>query len=118
MLNSQESQDNLYSSFPTYTQSSLGNEDPSFLVPRNELFAEAGLLGISAAKNIPQLTQMWMNERNSPELLPYERALVEPLIEAIEDQVRRKKDKNKKRESLMNDRLNLLWNKSKINLLV
>jgi hypothetical protein len=86
MLNSQDSGSNLYSSLPTLSNES-DREDPSFLAPRRELYEAAGVLGISASKNIPQLTQVWMNERNAPELLPYERALVEPLITAIEKQV-------------------------------
>lgn len=84
-----DSQDDFSSSMPTFLDSSLSHDDPSFLEPRMEIFAEAGLLGATAAKNIPDLLEVWMNERNAPELLPYERALVEPLIESIEDQVKK-----------------------------
>ncbi|KAI9480388.1 MAG: hypothetical protein EXX96DRAFT_482391 [Benjaminiella poitrasii] len=35
---------------------------------------------------IAEMTQAWIDERNAPEILPYEHALVEPLIEAIEAQ--------------------------------
>lgn len=90
MLNGEESESNLYSSsFRSYSNNPHDStqEDPSFLAPRRALYEEAGILGVSAAKNIPQLTEVWMNERNAPELLPYERSLVEPLITAIEKQV-------------------------------
>lgn len=90
MLNSHQSQDNLPSSLPNLTESSLSHEDRSFMAPGMDMFAEAGMLGISAAHVIPQLTEVWMNERNSPELLAYERVLVEPLIEAVETQVRKR----------------------------
>lgn len=36
---------------------------------------------------IANLTQAWLNERHAPELLPYKRAWVEELIDAIERQV-------------------------------
>lgn len=42
---------------------------------------------IDHADTVANLTQAWINERNSPELLPYKRYLVEPLLKAIEDQV-------------------------------
>ncbi|SAM07532.1 hypothetical protein [Absidia glauca] len=32
------------------------------------------------------LTRLWMNERNAPELLPYQKQLIDNLIEMIEDQ--------------------------------
>lgn len=90
MLNGEDPESNLYSSsFHSYSNNPYDDstqEDPSFLAPRRALYEEAGILGISAAKNIPQLTEVWMNERNAPELLPYERSLVEPLIAAIEKQ--------------------------------
>ncbi|ORX46805.1 GINS complex, Sld5 component [Hesseltinella vesiculosa] len=36
--------------------------------------------------NVLELTKVWMNERNAPELLPYRKQLVDFLIERIEDQ--------------------------------
>lgn len=42
---------------------------------------------IDHADTVANLTQAWINERNAPELLPYKRYLVEPLLKAIEDQV-------------------------------
>ncbi|CAO3592006.1 unnamed protein product [Absidia cylindrospora] len=36
--------------------------------------------------SIESLTRSWMNERNAPELLPYEKHLVDTLIEMVEDQ--------------------------------
>jgi hypothetical protein len=97
MLNTQRSDDDLFSSsyINPLTSSSFDHadskEEPSFLNSQQQpraLQQDAGILGISASKNIPQLTQVWMNERFAPELLPYKRSLVEPLIEAIENQVR------------------------------
>ncbi|CDS08152.1 hypothetical protein LRAMOSA02100 [Lichtheimia ramosa] len=41
---------------------------------------------IDHADTVANLTQAWINERNAPELLPYKRYLVEPLLKAIEDQ--------------------------------
>lgn len=36
-----------------------------------------------------------MNERNAPELLPYQKHLIDNLIEMIEDQASKKKKKEK-----------------------
>lgn len=93
MLDNDGSQDDMLSSFSSFTQrqttESLSGAEPSFLAPRNLLHEQAGQLSLSFSASIAQLTQLWMNERNAPELLSYERYLVEPLIEAIEVQVRK-----------------------------
>ncbi|GAA5813143.1 hypothetical protein MFLAVUS_006613 [Mucor flavus] len=90
MLDNDGSQDNTFSSFSSFTQKQTtensSNAEPSFLAPRNLLHEQAGQLSLSFSASIAQLTQLWMNERNAPELLFYERYLVEPLIEAIEVQ--------------------------------
>lgn len=95
MLNSDESQDNTFSSFSSFTQQTTNiasGGEPSFLAPRNLIHEEVGQLSLTFSKSIEQLTQVWMNERNAPELLFYERHLVEPLIEAVETQVRKIKN--------------------------
>jgi hypothetical protein len=79
-----------FSSLPSYGQYD-GNEEPSFLNSQLPLFEDAGILNKSAGETIAELTKVWMDERNAPELLPYEHSLVEPLILAIESQVKKKK---------------------------
>ena len=53
------------------------------------------ILASVSAPPIPQrtldlqaLTRAWVNERTSPELLPYPSALIERVTERIQDQVR------------------------------
>lgn len=93
MSYTQRSDDDLFSSsIPNLRSSTLVNdddedhEDSSFSASQ-AIYEGAGVLGVNNAQNISQLTVAWINERNAPELLPYERTLVEPLIEAIENQV-------------------------------
>ncbi|KAI8078268.1 uncharacterized protein B0P05DRAFT_470691 [Gilbertella persicaria] len=50
------------------------------------LFEDAGILEKSTGEAAEELTTAWLNERNAPEVLPYERTLVEFLIETIERQ--------------------------------
>ncbi|KAI8380377.1 hypothetical protein BD560DRAFT_347560 [Blakeslea trispora] len=74
----------IFSSIPTYSQ----HEDPSFLESQSDmLFEGAGVLERSTGEAAAQLTTAWSNERNAPEILPYERGLVEFLLETVEQQV-------------------------------
>lgn len=81
--------DATFSSLPSYAQYG-NNEEPSFLNSQLPLFEDAGILNTSAGETIAELTKVWMDERQAPELLPYEHSLVEPLILSIESQVNKK----------------------------
>jgi GINS complex subunit 4 len=39
-----------------------------------------------ATDDVAEMTQIWINERNSPEILPYRKRIVDDLIELIEHQ--------------------------------
>ncbi|KAI7892872.1 uncharacterized protein EV154DRAFT_503244 [Mucor mucedo] len=86
MSNNVNSEDTLNSSNPSISNKSRSSIDHGFKTPSMGLYGEAGKVVQAAAESIPQLMLVWMNERNAPELLPYERTLVEPLIDAIEKQ--------------------------------
>ncbi|KAI8578840.1 hypothetical protein K450DRAFT_244783 [Umbelopsis ramanniana AG] len=52
----------------------------------SEALYETGLDDEFATDDVAEMTQIWINERNSPEILPYRRRLVEDLTELIEHQ--------------------------------
>ncbi|KAG2179375.1 hypothetical protein INT44_006221 [Umbelopsis vinacea] len=52
----------------------------------SDAFYETGLDDEFATDDVAEMTQIWINERNSPEILPYRRRLVEDLTELIEHQ--------------------------------
>ncbi|KAI7904921.1 uncharacterized protein BX663DRAFT_501044 [Cokeromyces recurvatus] len=85
-MESQDTSQNevMFSSIPSFSQTSL--DGPSFLNSQTNFFENAGILSRSAGEMIAEMTQVWIDERNAPEILPYEHSLVEPLIEAIESQ--------------------------------
>jgi GINS complex subunit 4 len=56
---------------------------------------ETGLDDEFVTDDVAEMTQIWINERNSPEVLPYRRRLVEDLTELIEHQVSKRKKKNR-----------------------
>jgi hypothetical protein len=58
-----------------------------------DFLAQAGVVG--GLDKVGLLTQAWINERNSPDMLAYRRSLVEPLIETLENQVRVKQRERK-----------------------
>ena len=92
---SEEPESFIYSSLPSFARDAINEEDSSFLETQapSELFDESGfgsgdgIIGRAMGGTIDSLTKIWMDERNAPEILPYEHSLVEPLILAIETQV-------------------------------
>ncbi|KAI9312896.1 hypothetical protein BX666DRAFT_782096 [Dichotomocladium elegans] len=63
--------------------------DASFEISQDGAFLsvnDISSIRIDHADTIADLTQAWINERCAPELLPYRRYLVEPLIKSVEDQ--------------------------------
>lgn len=79
------------SSIPSFSQHRLNTEDqdgPSFLNRSGGgFYPDASSFSRSAKESVEELCRVWMNERNAPELLPYEHSLVEPLIASIISQV-------------------------------
>ena len=57
---------------------------------------ETGLDDEFVTDDVAEMTQIWINERNSPEVLPYRRRLVEDLTELIEHQVSERKKTSKR----------------------
>lgn len=47
---------------------------------------EAGFDDEYGTDDVAEMTETWVNERNSPEILPYRKRLVEDLMELIEHQ--------------------------------
>ncbi|KAI8989432.1 hypothetical protein BDB01DRAFT_541151 [Pilobolus umbonatus] len=89
MSYSQEDQGPVYSSIaPDHSHSDLLDDHFSTFVEQ----ANPNLRGYvptfipSDEEKISELTKLWIDERGSPELLPYQQSLVEPLIDAIESQ--------------------------------
>ncbi|KAI9247524.1 hypothetical protein BY458DRAFT_560350 [Sporodiniella umbellata] len=77
------SQEPTFSSFSRELNSSeLGGS--SFLYTQENLFHHAGSL--SYGEQVKELTKVWMDERNAPEVLHYRRDLVESLLDAVEKQ--------------------------------
>ncbi|RCH89541.1 GINS complex subunit, partial [Rhizopus stolonifer] len=83
MSNFRHSQEPTFSSFSRELDSSQLQES-SFLHTQENIFNLAGSL--SYGEQVSELTRIWMNERNSPEVLKYRRDLVESLLDAIETQ--------------------------------
>ena len=80
MLGDDPSSLSLSSSFNEFNSSSLQDTQ----VFENVSFAD-GLL--ESGETIKELTNAWMNERNSPELLTYKGYLVNELVEQLDYQV-------------------------------
>lgn len=59
-------------------------EDSSFPQTQDDIFNLAGAL--SPGEQVKELIVVWMNERNSPEMLPYRNDLVDSLTKAVEHQ--------------------------------
>ncbi|KAG1062486.1 hypothetical protein G6F42_027410 [Rhizopus arrhizus] len=83
------------SSLPSFVRDAINNEDDSsFADTQAPSDFDASLFGVGndgiisrpMGGTIDSLTKIWMDERNAPEILPYEHSLVEPLILAIEAQ--------------------------------
>ncbi|CEG79258.1 hypothetical protein RMATCC62417_13744 [Rhizopus microsporus] len=62
-------------------------EDSSFPQTQDDIFNLAGAL--SPGEQVKELIVVWMNERNSPEMLPYRNDLVDSLTKAVEHQASR-----------------------------
>ncbi|CEG81224.1 hypothetical protein RMATCC62417_15449 [Rhizopus microsporus] len=62
-------------------------EDSSFPQTQDDIFNLAGAL--SPGEQVKELIIVWMNERNSPEMLPYRNDLVDSLTKAVEHQASR-----------------------------
>ncbi|KAI8982022.1 hypothetical protein BDF20DRAFT_446923 [Mycotypha africana] len=75
------------SSSYTYIQegSSTFRDQPDFF-QRNNLYDHAGALSSTVGEALADLTQAWMNERNAPEILPFERDLVALLLDQVQAQ--------------------------------
>lgn len=95
---SQEPESFMDSSLPSFVRDAINyNEDedsnfadtqaPSNVDASTFGFGNDGIISRAMGGTIDSLTKIWMDERNAPELLPYEHSLVEPLILAIEAQV-------------------------------
>lgn len=63
---------------------------------------ETGLEDEFVTDDVAEMTQIWINERNSPEVLPYRRRLVEDLTELVEHQVSKRKNINALKARLFN----------------
>ncbi|CEP11065.1 hypothetical protein [Parasitella parasitica] len=88
---SEEPESFLYSSLPSFARDALDEQDDSSFTETQTPFDDSffggdGIIGRAMGDTIDSLTKIWMDERNAPEMLPYEHALVEPLILAIETQ--------------------------------
>lgn len=93
---SQEPESFLDSSLPSFVRDAINHaDDSSFTDTQTPFDLDASSYGIGndgiisrpMGGTIDSLTKIWMDERNAPEILPYEHSLVEPLILAIEAQV-------------------------------
>lgn len=73
--------------FSTFSRELESNqiEESSFLHTQDDIFNLAGAL--SYGDQVAELTKVWMDERNAPEVLKYRRDLVESLLDAVEKQV-------------------------------
>ncbi|EIE76544.1 hypothetical protein RO3G_01248 [Rhizopus delemar RA 99-880] len=72
--------------FSTFSRELESNqiEESSFLHTQDDIFNLAGAL--SYGDQVAELTKVWMDERNAPEVLKYRRDLVESLLDAVEKQ--------------------------------